>query len=278
MKQWLSKENRKSIVIHVVLLVLLMIWMIPEIYMFTMALRTPAQVFDPSLFVWPITWDNFVTVIVENPLHVFFINSIIVTVMTVLAVIVLSSLFAFAISVLKLPGSLVLYAILLTTLMVPIASLVLPLAILLKNFDWVNRYLGLILPYIALGVPFSVVVLKAFFEDSPTELFDAAKVDGCNAFQVYWHIALPMVRPALVFVAIWQFIVTWNEFFLALVIMTETEMKTITIIPMQYSGFYMANPGALFAILAIIAIPLIFLYVLVQKAFVRGLTAGAVKG
>lgn len=278
MKQWLSKENRKSIVIHVVLLVLLMIWMIPEIYMFTMALRTPAQVFDPSLFVWPITWDNFVTVIIDNPLHVFFMNSIIVTVVTVLAVIMLSSLFAFAISVLKLPGSLVLYAILLTTLMVPIASLVLPLAILLKNFDWVNRYLGLILPYIALGVPFSVVVLKAFFEDSPKELFDAAKVDGCNAFQVYWHIALPMVRPALVFVAIWQFIVTWNEFFLALVIMTETEMKTLTIIPMQYSGFYMANPGALFAILAIIAIPLIFLYVLVQKAFVRGLTAGAVKG
>ncbi len=278
MKQWLNKENRKSIVIHAVLLVLLMIWMIPEIYMFTMALRTPAQVFDPSLFVWPITWDNFVTVIIDNPLHVFFINSIIVTVMTVLAVIVLSSLFAFAISVLKLPGSLVLYAILLTTLMVPIASLVLPLAILLKNFDWVNRYLGLILPYIALGVPFSVVVLKAFFEDSPKELFDAAKVDGCNAFQVYWHIALPMVRPALVFVAIWQFIVTWNEFFLALVIMTESEMKTLTIIPMQYSGFYMANPGALFAILAIIAIPLIFLYVLVQKAFVRGLTAGAVKG
>lgn len=278
MKQWLNKENRKSIIIHAVLLVLLMIWMIPEIYMFTMALRTPAQVFDPSLFVWPITWDNFVTVIIDNPLHVFFINSIIVTVMTVLAVIVLSSLFAFAISVLKLPGSLVLYAILLTTLMVPIASLVLPLAILLKNFDWVNRYLGLILPYIALGVPFSVVVLKAFFEDSPKELFDAAKVDGCNAFQVYWHIALPMVRPALVFVAIWQFIVTWNEFFLALVIMTESEMKTLTIIPMQYSGFYMANPGALFAILAIIAIPLIFLYVLVQKAFVRGLTAGAVKG
>ncbi len=202
MKRWLNKENRKSIVIHAVLLVLLMIWMIPEIYMFTMALRTPAQVFDPSLFVWPITWDNFVTVIIDNPLHVFFINSIIVTVMTVLAVIVLSSLFAFAISVLKLPGSLVLYAILLTTLMVPIASLVLPLAILLKNFDWVNRYLGLILPYIALGVPFSVVVLKAFFEDSPKELFDAAKVDGCNAFQVYWHIALPMVRPALV---LWPF-------------------------------------------------------------------------
>ncbi|BCL73071.1 sugar ABC transporter permease [Vibrio nigripulchritudo] len=278
MKKPANSEVRRSIAIHLSLLIVLMIWMIPEVYMFTMSLRTPAQVFDPSLFVWPMSLDNFVTVISGNPLHVFFLNSVIVTVVTVAMVIVISSMFAFAISVLKLPGSLVMYAILLTTLMVPIASLVLPLAILLKNFDWVNRYLGLILPYVALGVPFAVVVLKAFFEDSPKELFDAAKVDGCNAMQIYWHIALPLVRPALVFVAIWQFIVTWNEFFLALVIMTETEMKTLTIIPMQYSGFYMANPGALFAILSIIAIPLIVLYIVVQRAFVRGLTSGAVKG
>ncbi len=270
--------QRKRIIIHLVLLLVLLVWMIPEVYMFTMAVRTPAQVFDPQLFVWPVTFDNFITVISDNPLHVFFLNSLIVTVVTVLAVIALSSLFAFAISVLKLPGSLLLYAILLTTLMVPIASLVLPLAVLLKTFGWVNKYAGLILPYIALGVPFAVVILKGFLEDSPQELFDAGRIDGCSMFQVYWHIALPLIRPALVFVAIWQFITTWNEFFLALVIMTESEMKTLTIIPMQYSGFYMANPGALFAILVIIAIPLILLYVAVQRAFVRGLTAGAVKG
>ncbi len=86
------------------------------------------------------------------------------------------------------------------------------------------------------------------------------------------------MRPALVFVTIWQFIVTWNEFFLALIVLTRSEMKTLTIVPMQYSGLYMANPGALFAILTLIALPLILLYVLVQRAFVRGLLAGAVKG
>lgn len=273
-----DKERRRRFLIHFLLLVVLAFWMIPEVYMFTMALRSPAQVFDPALFVWPMTLDNFITVISDNPLHVFFLNSLIITLVTVVAVVILASMFAFAISILGLPGSLVFYAILLTTLMVPIASLVLPLAILLKTFGWVNRYAGLILPYIALGVPFAVVVLKAFFDDSPKELFDAARVDGCNPWQVYWHIALPLVKPALAFIAIWQFITTWNEFFLALVIMTESEMKTLTIIPMQYSGFYMANPGALFAILAIIAVPLIALYVMVQRAFVRGLTAGAVKG
>lgn len=273
-----SALSVRSVVIHVVLTVMLAFWMIPEAYMFSIALRTPAHVFDATLFTWPVTFGNFVTVIRDNPLIVFFLNSLAITAATVVIVVAAASLFAFAVAILKLRGSLVLYATLLTTLMVPIASLVLPLAILLKQFGWINNYLGLIVPYSALGVPFAIVVLKAFMEDSPRELYEAARVDGCNAWQTYVFVTLPLVRPALVFVAIWQFIVSWNEFFLALIVMTQSEMKTLTIVPMQYSGLYMANPGALFAVLALIALPLIILYVVVQRAFVRGLLAGAVKG
>jgi len=268
----------RSVAIHVVLGVVLAFWMVPEAYMFSIAMRTPAHVFDSTLFTWPATFDNFVTVMRDNPLIIFFLNSLIITIATVVVVVAAASLFAFAVAILKLRGSLVLYATLLTTLMVPIASLVLPLAILLKQFGWINHYLGLIVPYSALGVPFAIVVLKAFMEDSPHELYEAARVDGCNAWQTYIFVTLPLVRPALVFVAIWQFIVSWNEFFLALIVMTQSEMKTLTIVPMQYSGLYMANPGALFAVLTLIALPLIILYIVVQRAFVRGLLAGAVKG
>lgn len=273
-----ARIDRTRVAVHLGLGLVLLVWMVPEAYMVSIALRPPETVFDPTLFSWPLSFDNFVTVIRDNPLPGFFLNSLIVTLATVALVLAVSSLFAFAAAVLKLPGTAVLYAVLLTTLMVPLASLVLPLAILLKTFGWVNRYIGLILPYAALGAPFAVVILKAFMEDAPKELFEAARVDGCTAWQTFIHVTLPLVRPALVFVAIWQFIVTWNEFFLALIVMTENEMKTVTIVPMQYSGLYMANPGALFAILTIIALPLIGLYVLVQRAFVRGLLAGAVKG
>ncbi len=268
----------RSFVIHAVLFVVLAIWMLPEIYMVSEALRNPDQAVEPVLFTWPITLSNFVTVISENPLAGIFLNSLIVTVATVAIVVSLASLFAFGCAVLKVRGAQVLYMTLLTTLMVPLASLVLPLAILLKTFGWMNTYWGLIFPYAALGVPFAMVVLHAFMDDAPKELFEAARVDGCNAWQSFWHVALPLVRPALVFVAIWQFIVTWNEFFLALIVMTKSEMRTLTIVPMQYSGLYMANPGALFAVLTLIALPLILLYVVVQRAFVRGLLAGAVKG
>ncbi len=274
----MTRTGVNSLAIHLGLGLVLLLWMVPEAYMVSIAMRSPETVFDPTLFTWPLTFDNFITVMRDNPLPAFFLNSLIVTIATVLLVLVVSTLFAFAVAILRLPGTTVLYAVLLTTLMVPLASLVLPLAILLKTFGWVNRYVGLILPYVALGAPFAIVILKAFMEDAPKELFEAARVDGCSAWQTFIHVTLPLVRPALVFVAIWQFIVTWNEFILALIVMTQNEMKTVTIIPMQYSGMYMANPGALFAILTIIALPLVALYILVQRAFVRGLMAGAVKG
>ena len=274
----MSGTKASSIVVHLVLLVVLGFWTVPLIYMVSVSLRAPGQAFDPALIVWPVTLDNFVIVMRDNPLLRIFLNSMIITLATVVIVVSVAAAFAFAASILRIRGSTVLYVTLLTTLMVPIASLVLPLAILVRNFGWVNTYLGLIFPYAALGAPFAIVVLKSFLDDSPEELFDAARVDGCSAWQTFWHVALPVIRPSIVFVAIWQFIVSWNEFFLALIILTEAQMKTLTIVPMQYSGLYMANPGALFAVLVLIALPLVLLYIAVQRAFVGGLLAGALKG
>jgi ABC-type glycerol-3-phosphate transport system permease component len=246
--------------------------------MVSVSLRPPDKAFDPSLFELPVTFDNFVTVIHDNPLLKFFWNSLVITVGTVLVVLVAASAFAYATSVLRLKRTMLLYTILLTTLMVPVASIVLPLAIMLKTFGWINSYQGLVLPYAALGIPYAIVIIKAFMDDSPRDLFEAAMIDGCTTLQMFLHVALPLVKPALIFVAIWQFIVTWNEFFLALVVMTDSEHKTVTLVPMQYSGMYMANPGALFAILVIIALPLILLYMFVQRYFIAGLLSGAVKG
>jgi raffinose/stachyose/melibiose transport system permease protein len=258
--------------------VTLLFWMIPEIYMLSVALRPPDAAFDSQLFTWPITLDNFITVIRDNPLLLFFGNSLFVTSGTVIIVVAFASAFAFAASVLRLRGTTLLFTSLLTTLMIPVASIVLPIAIMLKSFGWINTYQGLIMPYAALGIPYAIVIIKAFMDDSPRELFEAAVIDGCTAWQMFRHVAIPLIKPAVIFVAVWQFIVTWNEFFLALIVMTDNRHKTVTLAPMQYSGMYMANPAALFAILVIIAIPLLILYAFVQKYFIAGLLSGAVKG
>lgn len=256
----------------------LLLWMIPEIYMVSVALRSPDAAFEPQLFTFPITLQNFITVMQENPLLNFFWNSLVITSGTVVIVLVAASTFAFAASVLKLRGTMLLYTSLLTTLMIPVASIVLPIAIMLRGFGWINTYQGLIMPYAALGTPYAIVIVKTFMDDSPRDLFEAALIDGCTAWQLFRHIAIPLIKPAVIFVAVWQFIVTWNEFFLALVVMTDSGHKTVTLVPMQYSGMYMANPGALFAILVIIAVPLLILYAFVQKYFIAGLLSGAVKG
>jgi len=260
------------------LTVTLALWIVPDVYMLSVSLRPPEFAFEPTLFTLPITFDNFATVIRDNPLLMFFLNSTIVTVCTVFIVLAAASSYAYAASVLKLKGTMLIYTILLTTLMIPVASIVLPIAIMLKNLSWINTYHGLIMPYAALGIPFAMVIVKAFMDESPKDLFEAAMIDGCTIWQMFACVALPLVKPALIFVAIWQFIVTWNEFFLALIVMTDSEHKTVTLVPMQYSGMYMANPGALFAILVIIAVPLLVLYAFVQRYFVAGLISGAVKG
>jgi raffinose/stachyose/melibiose transport system permease protein len=261
-----------------VLSVALLLWMVPEIYMVSVALRSPDAAFQPALFTFPITLQNFATVIRDNPLLNFFGNSLLITSGTVVLVLGAASTFAFAASVLKLRGTMLLYTSLLTTLMIPVASIVLPIAIMLRGFGWINTYQGLILPYAALGTPYAIVIIKTFMDDSPRDLFEAALIDGCTAWQLFRHVALPLIKPAIIFVAVWQFIVTWNEFFLALVVMTDSSHKTVTLVPMQYSGMYMANPGALFAVLVIIAVPLLALYTFVQKYFIAGLLSGAVKG
>jgi raffinose/stachyose/melibiose transport system permease protein len=258
--------------------VTLLFWMIPEIYMLSVALRPPDAAFDSQLFTWPITLDNFITVIRDNPLLVFFGNSLFITTGTVIIVVAFASTFAFAASVLRLKGTTLLFTSLLTTLMIPVASIVLPIAIMLKGFGWINTYQGLIMPYAALGIPYAIVIIKTFMDDSPRDLFEAAVIDGCTAWQMFRHVAIPLIKPAVIFVAVWQFIVTWNEFFLALIVMTDNNHKTVTLVPMQYSGMYMANPAALFAILVIIAVPLLLLYAFVQKYFIAGLLSGAVKG
>ena len=258
--------------------VTLLFWMIPEIYMLSVALRPPDAAFDSQLFTWPITLDNFITVIRDNPLLVFFGNSLFITTGTVIIVVAFASTFAFAASVLRLKGTTLLFTSLLTTLMIPVASIVLPIAIMLKGFGWINTYQGLIMPYAALGIPYAIVIIKTFMDDSPRDLFEAAVIDGCTAWQMFRHVAIPLIKPAVIFVAVWQFIVTWNEFFLALIVMTDNSHKTVTLVPMQYSGMYMANPAALFAILVIIAVPLLLLYAFVQKYFIAGLLSGAVKG
>ncbi|MDO5147093.1 MAG: carbohydrate ABC transporter permease, partial [Eubacteriales bacterium] len=175
-------------------------------------------------------------------------------------------------------GKVFLYNLILCTLMVPISALVIPITQLNSKMGLLDNYFGLIFPYIALNIPYAVTILQGFMKGIPKELEEAAGLDGCNIFQLYSKIVVPMLKPGIVVVAIWTFLTCWNEFFLALCTMTKATTKTLPLIAQQYKGVYNSQPGILFAILIIITIPMIVFYSIVQKQFVKGMTAGAVKG
>ena len=259
---------------------LALLWLVPVVMMLTVALM-PSRSRDVmlgGLIVLHPTLDNFAQVWQENPLPRFFLNSLLITVPTVILVLAISSLAAFAFSRLRFWGSGFWYILLMLTLMIPIPTLVIPLFQTAKSLGLLNSYLGLILPYTALGIPFAVVVLTSYFARLPRDLEDAARLDGCTSFQVYRQILLPLSWPAMAVVFIWQFMVSWNEFILALVLMQDEARKPLILVPLIYNGVYLTKPGALFAILAIITVPVVLVYLFMQRYFISGLTAGSLKG
>lgn len=221
---------------------------------------------------------NYRLVISDVPLPRHFLNSAIVTIPSVALVAFFSSMAGFAFSRLRFYGNRFLFTALLTTLMIPIATLIIPLFQINRSLGLYNTLVALVLPYTAIGIPFAMMLFRGFFDGFPVSLEDAARIDGCGVFRIYGQIVMPMSGPVLSVVIIWQTMKSWNEFILALITIDTNLLKPLPLIPLIYSGQYMARPGAMFAVLTLMTIPVIIVYVVLQRHFISGLTAGAIKG
>lgn len=273
------KEKRKMFIWILVLIIVALIFMVPLIFMVSMSLRTQYTIGLPQLFISEITFKNYENVLKQNPeLWRNFMGSVIVTVTSVVLVTVCACMAVFGFSRKNVHGKVLLYNILLCTLMVPIAGLVVPITQLNSRLGWINNYMGLIFPYTALGIPFAITILQGFMVGIPAELEEAATIDGCGMVRLFLQIVCPLLKPGIVVIVIWQFLTSWNEFFLAMCTLTKDTIKTLPLVAQQYNGAYFSQPGTLFAALTLITIPMLVFYILVQKQFVKGLTAGAVKG
>ena len=264
---------------NIFLLIFAILCVLPLLYSASLSLRTQNSIYDPRLFVTDLTLNNYVKAVLDNPtLLNNFIASLTIALTATLATVVCASMAVFGFSRKNVYGKVILYNLILMTLMVPLSSLVIPITQLNSRLGFLDHYSGLIFPYIALNIPYAVTILQGFMTGIPHELEEAAVIDGCNNPQLYVRIVLPLLKPGVVVVSIWTFLTCWNEFFLALCTMTKATTKTLPLIAQQYKGVYNSQPGILFAILVIISIPMFVFYSLVQTQFVKGMTAGAVKG
>ncbi len=273
-------QSKLKIVYYIFILVMLVSWLIPIAMMLSVSFMPP-EVRSPAfggLLIPKMSLYNYKKVFSEVPVLQYFLNSLIITIPTVILVVFFSSLAAFGFSRLTFKGKNVLFSLLLITLMLPVPTLIIPLFQINKDLNLLNNYWGVILPLIALGVPFATVLYRGFFSGFSKDIENAAKIDGCNNWVIYGKLIMPVSGSITSVVIIWQTMKTWNEFLLVLITIDKASMKPLTLVPFIYNGQYMSQPGAMFAVLVLISLPIIILYLFMQRYIISGVTSGAVKG
>ncbi len=222
-------------------------------------------------------WDNFSYVLQQTSLPTYFRNSAVITTLTVLLVVGCGALAGFGFSRLRFPGRNMLYIVFLCGLMVPVVVIVVPLFQMVRLFGLFNTYGALVGPYAALGLPLSVMIFRTFFDGMPGELEDAARLDGCSNWRIFLSVMAPLARPAMIAVAVLQAVTSWNEFLLALLFMTHDDMRTVPLAIIPFIGQFGNQTEYMFATLLLISVPPLILFVVLQRYFQMGLTAGSVK-
>lgn len=222
-------------------------------------------------------WQNYVSAWKAGIGH-YFLNSAFVTIVSVFLVLLIGSMAAFGLSRFRFKGANLLLLIVVSGLMLAPQVSLISLYKMLQMIGLYNTHWGLIVPYVAFQLPFSIFLMRSYFLSIPRELEESATIDGCSTWQVYWHIILPMGKPILASAALLTGMNVWNEFMFAMVFIEDSALRTIPVGLMNLRSQLNTDFGVQLAGLAISALPMIIVFILFQKQFVRGMMAGSVKG
>jgi ABC-type glycerol-3-phosphate transport system permease component len=249
----------------------------PFLWMLATSVRPSNTVFGGSLVPHSVTPDAYgrAWTQLEYPTHLW--NSIYVTTATVVIVLALSTLGGYAFAKLDFAGKQLIYIILLSTLMLPITAIIIPLFLEMRTLNLLNTRQGLILVYAGGALPFAMFLMRAFFETLPDELIHAARVDGASEFRIFARVMLPLAAPGVATVVIFQFLATWNEFLLAQTFISVPQYQPLQPVLYGLVGQHSTDWPLLTAALTMSVIPIIVVYVRMQRRFVAGMTLGAVK-
>lgn len=265
---------------HIILMLVSIICIFPVFWMLSSSLKTQSEIFA-KITLLPETWNwsNYVNAVVKaDGLGGYFLNSLFYTIVGVFFIILIASLAAYAFARLEFPGKNAFYYMLIATLLIPIPGVFIPLYLLLNSLGLLDSRTGLLLCYISNGLAFGIFLLRGFFDELPKEIEEAALIDGCSRFGIYWRIAVPLAKPAIATLVIMNSLTIWNEFLLALVVLQSKSKMPIQRGLMEFQGVHSTDYPLLMAGLTIATIPIVIIYLLMQKHIVKGIAAGALKG
>jgi len=281
-RRWLSRAA-----IWVVLLVGAIVLLSPLMWMVSSSFKLEQRVFQfpPQLIPNPWRPQNYVEALTYKPFPIYLRNTVFLVLMNELAIILAASFCAYGFARIRFPGRDLWFAIVLSTMMVPYVVMMVPQFVIFSRLHWIDTFLPLTVPYFFGGGAFNIFLLRQFFRTIPEELADAARIDGCNEFTIYARIMMPLAKPALITVAIFTFLGTWNDFMGPLLYINSPERFTLAIGLANFrASFGSGTTGGrsrwdlLMAFATAMTVPVIVVFFLAQRYFVQGVVLSGLKG
>jgi raffinose/stachyose/melibiose transport system permease protein len=275
----LDRIDPVLVCLWVALIVIAVIWIAPFVFIVFTSLKANSSVMGSSAFAPPtnLEWRNFSGAWARGRFSTTVFNSAVITAIKVPLGLLISAMAAYALSRIKLPAGRAIFLLVLFGTMLPFQVMLAPIFTLVNTFGLINTKIGIILPYLAFGVPYQVFILHGFFSEVPKELSEAALVDGASHFTIFRRIFLPISLPVLAALLILDFVATWNEFAMALVILQDNSTWTLPLGLMSFQSQFQSDYGQLNAAIVMTVLPATIVYLIFQRYFVSGLTSGAIK-
>ena len=276
----LRRHRRRHPVAHVLVYALCLIWVFPIYWMVNTSFKTPADIQSttPQFFPHPFSVVNYINALTKAGFVSSLVNSLIITLGTVVVSIVLGFLAAAALTRFRFAGRKAILISIICVQMIPGTALLIPLFLSFKSLGLLNSYGGLILAYVASVLPFSIWVLRSFFVALPDEIEEAAKVDGASTFRILRSIYFPLVLPGLISTSVFAFINGWNDFITAYVMLQDQSKYTLPVWLVSFSTNEGTDYGGLIAASVLFSLPVVIFFMIVQRNLVTGMSSGAVKG
>ncbi len=277
--QYKAKRFGVKLAVHLFCGAVAITCLFPLFWMVSSSLKTQQTVFsDFNLIPTQPQWKNYLSAWTKGGFGVYFLNSLFYTTIVVTGIVLIGSLAAYGFARLRFPGRQFLFMLFLATMMIPIPGAFIALYVLLNKLGLINTRIGYILPQINGGLALSIFLLKTFFEKLPKDLEDSARIDGCGKWGIYWNLALPLAKPAIAVVIIFNVLAVWNEYLLAMLVLTDKELMPLQRGLMVFQGAHITQYPLLMAGMTLSVIPIIVVYLFMQRYIIEGITAGAIKG
>lgn len=280
LRERIRRRAAQTTATHLALMVVAFIFVVPALALIAESLKTLAQNtrIPPEWIPDPVYWGNYSQAVHTAPFTHMLLNTVIIVGLEVVGVTISSALVGYGFSVIKWQGQNAVFILVIATMLIPYEVLLIPQYILFGKFGWLNTFYPLIVPYF-FGVPIYIFLFRQFFLRMPLELYEAGRLDGASEFRIFRQVYLPLARPAIMVVALLQFVAGWNDFLGPLIYLNDKKLSTL-VLGMEYfrQNQYQVDVGGQAAYSILIVAPVVIVFFLAQRRFIEGMSLTAMKG